>query len=55
MTDDGVPLWITCDRSGDGTTEGIAFPLIVVVAVLVSCCIEIVATSTYGLDRYASP
>ena len=52
---DSVPRWITCDRSGDRTSEGLAFPLIVVVAVLAACRIEIVATCTYVLDWYASP
>ena len=52
---DGVPRWITCDRSGDGTSEGIAFPLIVVVAVLVACRIEIVSTCADCLDWHTSP
>ena len=52
---DGVPRRITCDRSGDGTYEGIAFPLIVVVAVLVACRIEIVSTCTDCLDWYSAP
>ena len=52
---DGVPRWVTCDRSGDRATEGIAFPLIVVVTVLVACRIEIVSACTDGLDWYASP
>ena len=52
---DGVPRWITCDRSGDGASEGIAFPLVVVVAVLAACCIKVVSTCTDSPDWYASP
>ena len=49
------PVRIACDRSRDRASEGIAFPLIVVVAVLVACRIEIVSTCADGLDRYSSP
>ena len=48
-----VPRWITCDRSGDSAPKRIAFPLIVVVAALVSCRIEVVSSCADGLDRYA--
>lgn len=50
---DGVPRWIKCDKSRDGASEGIALPLIVVVAALVSCRIEVVSSCANGLDRYA--
>ena len=50
---DGVPRWIKCDKSRDGASEGIAFPLIVVVAAIVSCRIEVVPACTNGLDRCA--
>ena len=48
---DGVPWWIAYNRSGNRTSKGKAFSLIVVVAVLVTCSIETVSTCTDGLYK----
>ena len=52
---DCIPWWITSDGSGDGASEGISLPLIVVVAVLVACRIKVVTTCADCLKGNASP